>query len=124
METPTTSSAPIMEKSFDPKNVEPRWRRFWEERELFRADPTSGRPAFCMVIPPPNITGRLHVGHGLNNTLQDVLARWKRMSGYDVLWVPGSDHASIATHVMMERQLEKEGLTRQELGRETFPPLK
>jgi len=109
-----------MQKAFDPTAVEPRWRRFWEERDIFRADPASGRPAFAMVIPPPNITGRLHVGHGLNNALQDILARWKRMSGYDVLWVPGSDHASIATHVMIERALEKEGLTRQEIGRERF----
>ena len=109
-----------MEKTFDPKSVEPRWRRLWEERRLFTADPGSPRPPFCMVIPPPNITGRLHVGHGLNNALQDTLARWKRMSGYDVLWVPGSDHASIATHVMIERQLEKEGLTRHQIGREKF----
>jgi valyl-tRNA synthetase len=109
-----------MEKTFDPRTVEPRWRRFWEEHALFRADPVSSRPPFCMVIPPPNITGRLHVGHGLNNTLQDVLARWKRMAGHDVLWVPGSDHASIATHVMIERALEKEGVTRQQLGREAF----
>ncbi len=109
-----------MEKAFDPAAVEPRWRRFWEEREIFRAEPDSDRPAFSMVIPPPNITGRLHVGHGLNNALQDILARWKRMMGYDVLWVPGSDHASIATHVMIERALEKEGLTRQQLGREKF----
>ncbi|HKY31086.1 MAG TPA: valine--tRNA ligase [Candidatus Polarisedimenticolia bacterium] len=109
-----------MDKSFDPRAVEPRWRRAWEELGLYRADPASGRPPFSMVIPPPNITGRLHVGHGLNNTLQDVLARWKRMGGHDVLWVPGSDHASIATHVMLERQLEKEGTTRQALGREVF----
>ncbi len=109
-----------MDKSFDPARVEPRWRRFWQERELFRADPSSARPRFSMVIPPPNITGRLHVGHGLNNTLQDVLARWKRMSGHDVLWVPGSDHASIATHVMIERELDKEGTTRAALGREAF----
>ncbi len=73
-----------------------------------------------MVIPPPNITGRLHVGHGLNNTLQDILARWQRMKGRDVLWVPGADHASIATHVMIERELEKEGTSRRDLGRETF----
>jgi len=109
-----------MQKSFDPKSAEARWGQFWEARGLFKADPSSNRTPFCMVIPPPNITGRLHVGHGLNNTLQDVLARWRRMTGYDVLWVPGSDHASIATHVMIERELEKEGLTRQQLGREKF----
>src|SRR5688572_22738355 len=109
-----------MDTTFDPRTVEPRWRRLWEEHALYQADPASDRPAFCMVIPPPNITGRLHVGHGLNNTLQDVLARWKRMTGHDVLWVPGTDHASIATHVMIERELEKEGLNRQQLGREAF----
>ncbi|HEY3175724.1 MAG TPA: valine--tRNA ligase [Candidatus Polarisedimenticolia bacterium] len=120
MENRVTSSTAGMERAFDPARVEPRWRALWEERSLYRADPASDKPPFCMVIPPPNITGRLHVGHGLNNTLQDMVARWKRMSGYDVLWVPGSDHASIATHVMIERELEKEGLTRQQLGREKF----
>jgi valyl-tRNA synthetase len=109
-----------MEKAFDPRSVEPRWRDFWREQDLFRADPASGKPPFCMIIPPPNITGRLHVGHGLNNTLQDILARFKRMSGHDVLWVPGSDHASIATHVMIERELEKQGTSRRKLGREAF----
>ncbi|MGH9867700.1 MAG: valine--tRNA ligase [Candidatus Polarisedimenticolia bacterium] len=116
----SASPAGPMDKVFDPRAVEPRWRAWWEEHALFHADPASERPAFCMVIPPPNITGRLHVGHGLNNTLQDILARWKRMTGHDVLWVPGTDHASIATHVMIERELEKEGLTRQQLGREAF----
>src|SRR5262245_15190648 len=123
MESPAAPPPRVMrsmEKSFDPEQVEPRWRRFWEERALFRAQLDSPKPPFCMVIPPPNITGRLHVGHGLNNTLQDVLARWKRMTGHDVLWLPGSDHASIGTHVMIERALEKEGLTRQALGREKF----
>ncbi|HZI92977.1 MAG TPA: valine--tRNA ligase [Patescibacteria group bacterium] len=120
MKPPSTASAASMDKSFDPKTVEPRWRSHWEKHDIFRAEPGSSRPPFCMVIPPPNITGRLHVGHGLNNALQDVLARWRRMSGDDVLWVPGSDHASIATHVMIERQLEKEGITRQQLGREKF----
>ena len=109
-----------MDKAFDPTSVEPRWRSFWEEKDFFRAAPETDKPRFVMVIPPPNITGRLHVGHGLNNTLQDILARWKRMDGYDVLWLPGSDHASIATHVMIERELEKEGVTRQQLGREEF----
>jgi len=109
-----------MAKSFDPKGVEEKWATFWSDHDLFHADVRSTKPPFVMVIPPPNITGRLHVGHGLNNALQDILARWKRMSGHDVLWIPGSDHASIATHVMIERQLESEGLTRQQLGREAF----
>ncbi len=117
---PAPGGPSAMAKAYEPQEVERRWRAFWEKENCFRADPGSGRPAFSMVIPPPNITGRLHVGHGLNNTLQDILARWKRMSGFDVLWLPGSDHASIATHVMIERALEKEGTTRQDLGREAF----
>jgi valyl-tRNA synthetase len=109
-----------MEKAFDPRSFEEKWSRTWEERSLFKADPGSGRPPFVIVIPPPNITGRLHVGHGLNNTLIDVLVRWRRMSGDDALYLPGTDHASIGTHVMIERALEKEGLTRASLGREKF----
>jgi valyl-tRNA synthetase len=109
-----------MDKAFDPRSFEERWSRFWVERSLFRAEPRSGRTPFTVVIPPPNITGRLHVGHGLNNTLIDVLARWRRMQGRDVLYLPGTDHASIGTHVMIERALEKEGLTREDLGREKF----
>ncbi|MDC4224422.1 MAG: class I tRNA ligase family protein [Candidatus Manganitrophus sp.] len=81
-------------------------------------EPESDRPSFSMVIPPPNVTGSLHVGHALNNTLQDILARWKRMRGFNVLWVPGMDHAGIATQNVVERQLAKEGLDRHQLGRE------
>ncbi len=110
----------MMDKAYEPRTIEQKWRSSWREGGLFAADPASGRTPFCMVIPPPNITGRLHVGHGLNNTLQDILARWKRMQGFDVLWLPGTDHASIATHVMIERELEKEGTTRYELGRDAF----
>jgi len=109
-----------MEKAFDPKSFESKWSRLWEERGHFEADPRSGRPPYVIVIPPPNITGRLHVGHGLNNTLIDVLTRWRRMRGDDALYLPGTDHASIGTHVMIERALEGEGLTRQALGREAF----
>jgi len=109
-----------MEKAFDPGSFQDRWSQFWQERSFFRADPGSGRPPFVTVIPPPNITGRLHVGHGLNNTLIDVITRWRRMDGYDALYLPGTDHASIGTHVMIERALEKEGLTRQALGRDQF----
>jgi valyl-tRNA synthetase len=109
-----------MDKSFDPSSFEKRWTSLWLDRSLFRADPASGRKRFSTVIPPPNITGRLHVGHGLNNTLIDTIVRWHRMRGHDSLYLPGTDHASIGTHVMIERALEKEGLTRQELGREKF----
>jgi valyl-tRNA synthetase len=109
-----------MEKAFNPSSFEGRWIDFWIDRGLFKSNPRSGRPPFTIVIPPPNITGRLHVGHGLNNTLIDVIVRWRRMKGDDVLYLPGTDHASIGTHVMIERQLEQEGLTREALGREKF----
>ena len=105
---------------YDPSIVESRWYREWEERGLFGADPASPRPPYCIVIPPPNVTGSLHWGHALNNTLQDILIRYKRMDGYNALWVPGTDHASIAVHVILERQLAAEGKTRHDIGREAF----
>ncbi len=108
---------------YDPKSAESKWYAWWEERGFFHADETLSpqeRPPYCIVIPPPNITGILHMGHALNNTLQDVLVRWKRMSGFNALWVPGTDHASIATQVVVERALKKEGLSREKLGREKF----
>jgi valyl-tRNA synthetase len=109
-----------MEKAFEPSQFEPRWYREWMRLDLFRADPADPRPPFSVVIPPPNITGKLHVGHALNATLQDVAVRWRRMQGRSVLWLPGTDHASIATQVMVERQLEAEGTDRATLGRERF----
>src|SRR5881396_2821991 len=105
---------------YDPSIVESRWYREWEERGLFGADPASPKPPYCIVIPPPNVTGSLHWGHALNNTLQDILIRYKRMDGYNALWVPGTDHASIAVHVILERQLAAEGKTRHDIGREAF----
>ncbi|MES2201842.1 MAG: valine--tRNA ligase [candidate division FCPU426 bacterium] len=105
---------------YDPKEVEERWYKLWEERNYFKADPASPKPAFCIVIPPPNVTGSLHIGHALNNSLQDLMARYKRMNGFDVLWLPGCDHAAIATQNVVERQLAKQGVTRHDLGREKF----
>ncbi len=108
---------------YDPKAAETKWYEWWENKGFFHADETvdpSERPPYCIVIPPPNITGILHMGHALNNTLQDVLIRWKRMSGFNALWVPGTDHASIATQVVVERAIKAEGLTREGLGRERF----
>ncbi|HXB98090.1 MAG TPA: class I tRNA ligase family protein, partial [bacterium] len=105
---------------YDPKEVEERWYRLWEQRGDFDSGRRPGAPAFSIVIPPPNVTGSLHIGHALNNTLQDLLARWKRMQGFDVLWVPGCDHAGIATQNVVERELAKEGKTRDDLGREEF----
>ncbi|MBI3769916.1 MAG: valine--tRNA ligase [Deltaproteobacteria bacterium] len=109
-----------LDKVYDPHRVERRWYDEWLHRELFRADPAAPGAAFSMVIPPPNITGLLHMGHALNNTLQDVLCRWRRMAGDNVLWVPGTDHAGIATQNVIERQLQAEGGDRQALGREAF----
>jgi len=109
-----------MEKSFNPKSFEEKWYKFWKEKGLFNADPNSGKPKFSMVIPPPNVTGTLHMGHALVFTLYDIIARWKRMQGFDTLWLPGTDHAGIATQVVVERQLAKEGKNKEDLGREKF----
>ncbi len=107
-------------KRFDPGPAEARWYREWLARGVFRADPEDPRPAFSIVIPPPNVTGSLHLGHALNNTLQDLLCRHKRLEGYNVLWVPGTDHAGISTQVVVEREIAKQGRTRHDLGREAF----
>ena len=105
---------------YDPREVEGRILRYWIERRFWVADPKSGKPPFSIVIPPPNITGRLHMGHALDNTLQDIVIRYKRMLGYEVCWFPGVDHAGIATQNVVEQELLKEGLTRHDLGREKF----
>src|SRR3990172_7010365 len=105
---------------YDPKQVEERWYPQWQERGYFRADPASPKPPYCIVIPPPNVTGSLHMGHALDNTIQDILIRWKRMDGLNALWVPGTDHAGIATQYVIERQLAAEGKTKEDLGREAF----
>ncbi len=110
----------LLDKSYNPHQVEEKWYHYWEERGFFRADEESQRKAYSIVIPPPNVTGVLHIGHALNNTLQDVLIRFKRMDGYNVLWMPGTDHAGIATQNVVEKQLLEEGLDRHSLGRETF----
>ncbi len=106
--------------SYNPKEVEEKWYKIWEKEKLFEPTFDPKKPKFSMVIPPPNVTGSLHIGHALNNTLQDVLARFKRMDGFDVLWVPGTDHAGIATQNVVERELAKEGLSRETLGKEKF----
>jgi len=109
-----------LKKAYDPKEVEEKWYQYWLERGYFVADPDSPKRPFCIVIPPPNVTGSLHIGHALNNTLQDILVRWRRMQGYNCLWVPGTDHAGIATQHMVERELAKEGLSKEALGRDGF----
>lgn len=110
----------LLPKAYEPTEVEPKWYRFWEEQGLFRADENSETSAYSIVIPPPNVTGDLHMGHALNNTLQDILCRYKRMQGHNVLWMPGTDHAGIATQNVVERQLAEQGLDRHQLGREKF----
>jgi valyl-tRNA synthetase len=105
---------------YNPQTVESKWYRFWTEQGYFHADPDAPGKPYCIVIPPPNVTGVLHLGHALDNTLQDVLIRWRRMQGYNVLWLPGTDHAGIATQARVEEALAKEGLTKNDLGREEF----
>lgn len=105
---------------YEPHQIEAKWLRFWEEKNFFHAEPEPGKPVFSMVIPPPNVTGALHLGHALNNTLQDTLARWRRMQGYNTLWVPGTDHAGIATQARVEEELAQEGISKFDLGREGF----
>lgn len=109
-----------LSKGYEPKEVEEKWYRIWEQSGCFHGDEGSAKPHYSIVIPPPNVTGVLHMGHALNNTLQDVLARWKRMCGYEVLWMPGTDHAGIATQNVVEKQLAAAGQDRHELGREAF----
>ncbi len=107
-------------KVYEPKSVEEKWYRGWEANGYFHGEAASAKPSYSIVIPPPNITGVLHMGHALNNTLQDILCRWKRMSGFNVLWMPGTDHAGIATQNVVERQLAAEGKDRHDVGREAF----
>ncbi len=105
---------------FDPKEAEPRIYKDWESKGFFTADAKSAKKAFTIVIPPPNVTGALHIGHALNSSLQDALVRWKRMSGFEALYLPGTDHAGIATQNVVEKELRKEGKNRHQLGREEF----
>ncbi|HTR85066.1 MAG TPA: class I tRNA ligase family protein, partial [Reyranella sp.] len=100
----------MLEKTYDPKEIEARRYPEWESSGAFKAHPESAKPPYCIVIPPPNVTGSLHMGHALDNTLQDVLIRWRRMKGDDVLWQPGTDHAGIATQMVVVRNLEQENI--------------
>ncbi|MBI4686931.1 MAG: valine--tRNA ligase [Nitrospirae bacterium] len=110
----------MIEKSYSPKDIEEKWYRLWLEKGYFQAESKSSKPSYCIVIPPPNVTGSLHIGHALDATLQDILIRWKRMSGFNALWLPGTDHAGIATQNVVEKDLKKEGLDRHKLGRDEF----
>ncbi len=107
-----------MEKTYNPHSIEQRWYDTWEKNDNF--SPKGGDESFSIMIPPPNVTGSLHMGHGFNNTVMDTLTRYHRMKGHNTLWQPGTDHAGIATQMVVERQLNAEGKTRHDLGREPF----
>src|SRR4051794_31932727 len=113
-------------KSFEPAAIEARWGPLWEQRGYGRAghrgsgEAKAGAPAFAIQLPPPNVTGTLHMGHAFNQTIMDSLTRYHRMMGANTLWVPGTDHAGIATQIVVERQLQEQGQSRHELGREAF----
>lgn len=110
----------VMDKRYNPADFESKWYEYWQEKGYFHSTPDSGRTPFVIVIPPPNVTGVLHMGHGLNNTIQDILCRYHRKKGYNTCWVPGTDHAGIATQNVVERKLARGGETRKDLGREAF----
>ena len=116
----TDRSSQDLTKAYEFSAVERKWYEFWENEKKFRAAMDEGKPSFSIVIPPPNVTGVLHVGHALNNTLQDVLVRYKRMQGFNTLWLPGTDHAGIATQNVVERQLASENVSRHDIGRQKF----
>src|SRR3990167_4855236 len=105
---------------YNSKEIESKWYELWEKSGYFKPVVDETKKPFVIVIPPPNVTGILHMGHALNNTIQDILIRCKRMQGYETLWLPGTDHAGIATQNVVEKDLAKEGLRRQNLGREKF----
>ena len=124
-----TQNTPIKElaKSFAPSTIESKWYEFWEGKGYYAAgfsQPTASNPEikdnFCILLPPPNVTGTLHMGHGFNQTLMDTLTRYHRMKGDNTLWQPGTDHAGIATQIVVERQLDAQGVSRHDLGREKF----
>jgi valyl-tRNA synthetase len=117
-----TAPTPTLDQPYDPALVEPRWYSYWETHGVFAAsdDPADARPVYVVPMPPPNVTGSLHMGHAQRCTLEDTLVRWHRMRGYNTLWQPGTDHAGIATQLVVERMLAKEGKTRHDLGREAF----
>ena len=115
-----TATIPNLPSLYDPFSTEAKWQKFWEDNQVYKADPNKGGEPYCIVIPPPNVTGSLHMGHAFESALIDTLVRYHRMQGRNTLWLPGTDHASIAVHSMLERQLKTEGKTRYELGREKF----
>ena len=118
--TDNTTPQTALPTVYDPTSVESKWYKFWLDKDYFHAEVNDPRPKYSITIPPPNVTGSLHIGHALCYTIQDVLTRWKRMQGFKTLCLPGTDHAGIATQNKVEQQLAEEGLTRHDLGREEF----
>ena len=116
----TAATIPTLPTQYDPTATEATWQQHWEERQVFKADPNHSGEPYCVVIPPPNVTGSLHMGHAFEAALIDTLVRYHRMKGCNTLWLPGTDHASIAVHTILERQLKEEGTTRYQIGREAF----
>ncbi len=107
-------------KSFEPAAIEAHWGPLWEQSGVYAPSLDPAKPSFCVQLPPPNVTGTLHMGHAFNQTIMDSLTRYHRMRGFNTLWVPGTDHAGIATQIVVERQLQEAGLSRHDLGREAF----
>ena len=107
-------------KQFDFRGVEGKWIQYWKDNDLFHAKADSKKPSYVITIPPPNITGILHMGHALNSTLQDIIIRYKRMNGFETCWMPGTDHAGIATQNVVEKKLAAEGKNRHDVGRAKF----
>lgn len=115
-----TAAIPTLSSQYDPTQSEAKWQQFWETNEIFKADPSQGGEVYSVVIPPPNVTGSLHMGHAFNTSLIDTLVRYHRMTGKNTLCLPGTDHASIAVQTILEKQLKAEGQSRESLGREEF----
>src|SRR5689334_10156589 len=109
-----------IEKVYEPQRFEPRWAERWVDEQIFRVEAEPGAPYFSLVIPPPNVTGSLHMGHMFEHSIIDAQIRWRRMTGVKTLWVPGTDHAGIATELMVTRELAKQGIDKRELGRDKF----
>ena len=116
----TQSKDQELAKSFEPADIEARWYPVWEKRGYFRAGTDTSKPSFAIQLPPPNITGILHMGHAFNQTVMDTLTRFHRMDGYSTVWIPGTDHAGIATQIVVERKLEAQGIDKRDIGREAF----
>jgi valyl-tRNA synthetase len=107
-------------KTYTPNEIETKWYPIWEDAGYFKPTFKHGAPNYCIQLPPPNVTGTLHMGHGFQHTLMDMLIRYHRMRGFNTLWQPGTDHAGIATQIVVERQLDAQGISRHDLGREEF----